>query len=145
MFWFSIYRVQCVCFENITFFYPMKIMIKILTLLGKWVWVWFYSKPIYFYGFFIFRNHTHPITQPNPFFGFLGWVWPGFLGWPNPWTTTKFMHINVDKMNNNKIWKNLSPFFETLAVATFILIDLLKRGGLWSILTLSGLFFFLFS
>ena len=71
MFWFSIYRVQCVCFGNITFFYPMKIKIKkILTLLGKWVfwvWVWFYPKPIYFFGFF-------------------GWVWPGFLGWPNPWT-----------------------------------------------------------
>lgn len=38
-----------------------------------WIWVWFYLKSIYFYGFSIFRNHTYPITQFNPFFlGFLG-------------------------------------------------------------------------
>jgi len=57
--------------------------------LGKWVfwvWVWFYPKPIYFHGFSIFRNITTQLPNPTHFFGFFGGVWPGFLGWPNPWT-----------------------------------------------------------
>jgi len=53
----------------------MEIKIKMLGLLGKWVYwvcVWFYTKPVIFYGFFIFKTIFTQLPNPTHFFGFSG-------------------------------------------------------------------------
>jgi len=69
-------------------FFPIKLKIKILALLSKWVysvWVWFYPKSVIFYGFFIFKIILTQLPNPTHFFGFFG---VGFPGWPNSCTPT---------------------------------------------------------
>jgi len=77
MFWFSLYRVQCVCFGNIIWYMIITVGIFLLPYVNKYEKYWHYwiskffgsgSKPIYFYGLYIVRNHTQQITRPNPFF-----------------------------------------------------------------------------
>ena len=41
---------------------------------------------LFFMGFPFLETITTKLLNPTHFFRFFGWVWPGFLGWPNPWT-----------------------------------------------------------
>lgn len=79
----SILKIKLDLWPKYFVFSFIKIKVKILMLLGKWIYYVVLPKTYYFLWVFHFLKPYSPTYPAQPtLLGFFGWVWSGFSGYP---------------------------------------------------------------